>query len=75
MAATVVQAPDPPDPPTLAQQRDALSAAREKVAKKLYHGKAEGDVILGPRHALDGARRRLADRMDDLDRALERSAG
>jgi hypothetical protein len=74
MHTTVVQAPDSPDPPTLEQQRDALLKAREKVATKLYRGKAEGDVILGKRHALDGARRQLADRMDDLDRALERSA-
>jgi hypothetical protein len=74
MPTKVVQAPDPPDRPTLEQQRDALLKAREKVAKKLYHGRSEGDVILGKRHALDGTRRQLADRMDDLDRALERSA-
>lgn len=73
MPTTVVQAPDPPDPPTLEQQRDAMREERERIAKKLYHGKSEGDVILGKRHAMDGARRRLADRMDDLDRALERS--
>lgn len=70
MHGTVV---DAPDPPTLEQQRDAMLKAREKVAQELYHGKAEGDVILGKRHALDEARRQLADRMDDLDRALERS--